>query len=134
MEKRRMFEGVGVADVILGVLTLVFGGGGIAALIKARADKRKGIREDSRADVDSLNARAIAISQAQFDLLVTPLKTEVVELKSEVKNLRAEVDAQKDKYWDAVTYIRAVLLWISRHFPDRTDFPQPSANLAEDIY
>lgn len=129
-----MLEGAGVAEIVIGILTILFGAGGVVAFYKARVDSRKGVREDSRADVDSLNARAIAISQAQFDLLVTPLKTEVGELKMEVKTLRDEVEAQKNKYWDAVTYIRAILLWISRHFPDRTDFPQPSADLAEDIY
>lgn len=129
-----MFESVGGAEVLLAILTVVFGGGGVAALIKARADRRKGVREDSRADVDSLNARAIAISQAQFDLLVTPLKNEVGELKTEVRELKTEVDNQKNKYWDAVTYIRSILVWLSRHFPDRTDFPQPSSSLAEDIY
>lgn len=129
-----MIDGNVILEIVITVITVLFGAGGIVAFYRARVDSNKGVREDSRADIDSLNARAIAISQAQFDLLVTPLKTEVGELKTEVKTLRGEVEAQKNKYWDAVSYIRAIHLWISRHFPDRTDFPQPSSELAEDIF
>lgn len=110
-----------------------FGGGGLVAFLKTRDDAKKGIRQESRADVDSLNARAVAIVESQFQYLVKPLQDKVDGLDKKVEYLSKEVEVQKNRYWTAIRLIRKLYTWITVNYPDRNDVPQPSSDLAKDI-
>jgi hypothetical protein len=115
---------------------LLFGGGGVVAWRKQHADAKNGVRNENRADVDSLNARAVAIVETQFNFLIQPLQEEVAGLKTEVKSLRIEVESYKTMYWKAVTYIRQLTGWIARHMPmelEQTEIPTPPVELLKDI-
>lgn len=125
------------ATLVTGIITVAFGGGGIAALVKARSDVRNGVRDSSRQDTDSLNARAIAVVETQFNYLVKPLQDKVNGLESKVETLKVEIEDAKTKYWKAVSHIRTLYTWISRHIPvdldESTAVPAPPADLAGDI-
>ena len=115
---------------------LLFGGGGVVVIFKQRADAKNGIREQNRSDIDSLNARAVAIVENQFNFLVTPLKEEVTQLKAEVKELKTEAESTRTKYWKAITHIRTLYAYIAKHMPTdvvTTPVPAPPEDLANDI-
>lgn len=114
----------------------LFGGGGVIAWVKQRRDSKNGIKQESRADNDSLNAQAIAIVENQFNFLVKPLTEKVERLESQVKELTTEADSQRTKYWKAVTHIRTLYAWIAKHMPaeiETTIVPPPPVDLADDI-
>lgn len=122
--------------LIAGIGMLLFGGGGVAAYIKQRRDSKSGVRQDNRADGDSLNARAIAIVESQFNFLVKPLQEKVTGLEESVTKLQLEIESTKSKYWKAVTHIRTLYAWIAKHMPadvETTIVPPPPVELAEDI-
>ena len=132
-----MPNGVSEWILIAGALSmLLFGGGGVVAWMKQRRDAKAGVRQENRADVDSLNAQAIAIVENQFNYLVKPLKEEVDKLKGEVKELRTEAENTRTKYWKAITHIRVLYSWIAKHMPaevEVTMVPAPPEDLADDI-
>ena len=110
-----------------------FGGGGIVAFIRSRDDAKKGIRQESRADIDSLNARAVAIVESQFQYLVKPLQDKVEGLEKRIESLSRDNEVQRNKYWQAIRFIRKLYTWISVHYPDRIDVPQPPAEISDDV-
>lgn len=122
--------------LVAGIGILLTGGGGVVAWMKQRRDAKNGIRQETRADEDSLNARAIAIVESQFTFLVKPLQEKVDELETKVKDLTTEVEAQKTKYWKAITHIRLLYSYIAKHMTNEletTPPPPPPAELAGDI-
>lgn len=125
-------------SVISVVGLILFGGGGLLAWFKYRSDRKQGVRQENRADVDSLNVRAVAMIETQFTYLVKPLQDELNGLRIQVKELDKEVKAHRALYQIAVTHIRALYAWISQHMPTDTvpkipDVPPPPAELAEDL-
>ena len=122
--------------ILAAVGIFLTGGGGVVAFLKQRRDAKNGIRQESRADVDSLNARAVAIVESQFIFLVKPLQEKVTGLEQKVELLQTEVEAQKTKYWKAVTHIRNLYAYIAKHMTselEKTPPPPPPAELAGDI-
>lgn len=115
------------------VVSALFGGGGVVAFLRARDDNKRGVRGDTRADTDSLSARAVAIVESQFTFLVKPLQDKVDGLETKVTHLQEEADKQRAKYWSAITYIRKLYGWIAYTHPNNVDFPQPPEDLADDI-
>lgn len=111
----------------------VFGGGGLVAYLKNRSDAKRGIHQETRADTDALNARAIAIVESQFQYLVKPLQDKVEGLETKVATLEIEAELQRNKYWGAIRYIRKLYAWASTQPVDRGTMPQPSEDLAKDI-
>lgn len=125
-------------SVISVVGLILFGGGGLLAWFKYRSDRKQGVRQENRADVDSLNVRAVAMIETQFTYLVKPLKEEIEGLRLNVKDLEKEVKAHRALYQIAVTHIRALYAWISQHMPTDAihkvpDVPPPPPELAEDL-
>lgn len=118
------------------VLTLLLGGGGIGALLKVRHDKRVGIAQQEVAEDDALSNRWRAIIEAQTVSLLKPMQERIGTLETKVGSLEADLEASRKKYWSAVTYIRQLLTWITRHLPpdiESTQVPQAPATLVEDI-
>lgn len=124
-----------IAVIFTAVGVLLFGGGGVVAWVKQRRDSKNGVRQENRADVDSLNARAIAIVETQVEYLIKPLTEKVKGLETDVAILRTEVQNAKTKYWKAVNHIRNMYAWIAKnHSPDiAATVPPPPAELADDI-
>ena len=120
--------------IISALVTALLGTGGIAAWKKARDDRKKGIDDGVRADFDAVNARALAMLDAQVAHLITPLTARLEELEREIETLTKKFEDQKSKYWKAIIHIRHLDTWISKHLPDQSDGkPGVPTELIEDI-
>lgn len=118
---------------ITALAMLLFGGGGVAAWVKQHRDGKNGVRQETRAETDSLNARAVAIVETQFTFLVEPLRSEVESLRKELKDLKSETKTYQTLYQISVDYIRTLYSWIARHMPpdiEQTQIPAPPDELA----
>ena len=122
---------------LISVLFLaIFGAGGLAAWIKQRSDAKNGVRQENRSDTDSLNARAVALVENQFNYLVKPLQQKVDGLEADVARLNEEVKTHAALYQMAVKHIKVLYTWIARHMPnelDQTEIPAPPVELAADL-
>lgn len=123
---------------------LLLGGGGLSSYLKQRKDGKNGVRQENRADNDSLNVRAIAMLETQFNYLVKPLENRIASLTSEVsllelevKSLEKEVKAHRTLYLLAVSHISTLYSWISRHIPtdvyEGTEIPKPPEEIMGDL-
>lgn len=123
--------------VIGAIAVIIFGGGGIGAYLKQRHDARNGVRQENRADVDSLNARTVAILESQFNYLVKPMQDQVSSLRTEVQDLTKEVKIHRALYLTAIEHIKTLYAWIARHIPsdieEKTEIPKPPATLVNDL-
>ena len=123
--------------VIAAAAMIFFGGGGIGAFIKQRHDSKNGVRQENRADVDSLNSRTVAILESQFNYLVKPLQDSVAGLRDDVTRLDQQVKMHRALYLSAIEHIRTLYAWIARHIPsdisETTDVPKPPSELVEDL-
>lgn len=118
----------------IAILTLVLGGGGVAALLKVRHDKRMGVAQQETAEDDALSNRWKNIIEAQTVSLLTPMSTRLATLEVTVTRLEGELSESRKKYWGAIGYIRTLNNWIARHLPESIEqVPPPPAVLAEDI-
>lgn len=120
----------------IALLTLLLGGGGIAALLKVRHDKRLGVAQQEAVEDDALSNRWRAIIETQTKVLLEPMKLELQEVKTEVRGLRADLETSRRKYWAAISYIRTLYNWMARHLPDdveQTQIPAPPTVVVEDI-
>lgn len=103
---------------------LLFGGGGLVAWLRHRSDNRRGVTQERRADVDSLNAHSIAIIENQVKYLVDPLKSEIDQLrkaqaeqKAELKKHQDESKRYRERYYLAISVIQDLYDWITEHMP-----------------
>jgi hypothetical protein len=120
----------------IAVLTLLLGGGGIAALLKVRHDKRMGVAQQETAEDDALSNRWKSIIEAQTASLLEPMARRLVTLEEKVGTLESDLALSRRKYWSAISHIRTLYNWIARHLPEdieQTQVPPPPATLAEDI-
>jgi len=119
---------------LIAIATIVLGGGGLAALLRVRHDKRLGVAQQETAEDDALSNRWRAIIETQTKVLLEPMEKQIGELKGEVAGLKTEVAESRRKYWGAIGYIRTLNNWIARHLPESVEqVPPPPAVLAEDI-
>lgn len=122
--------------LLIGAVVTLLSGGGVAAVIKARVDKRDGIAQSEVAEDDALAKRWQTLIETQTKILLEPLQLKVSGLETEVTKLKDELSATHRKYWSAIGYIRNLLVWFNKHMPDgmeNTQIPQPPAHLTEDI-
>lgn len=123
--------------LIVGALGMfLFGGGGVIAWLRQRRDSKDGVRQENRADIDSLNAQAIAIVENQFNFLVKPLMEKVTGLERQVEELKTLAESTRTKYWKAIAHIRTLYAYIANHMPadvEQTKVPAPPLDLADDI-
>ncbi len=117
--------------VLLGVGT-VLGGGGITAFLKARWDRKAGVEAHEVSEDDAIASRWEALSKAQIEVLLDPLRARLGEVEAKVTALETELDASRKKYWTAIPYIRVLIALLHRHAPDVIP-PSAPANIAEDI-
>jgi hypothetical protein len=121
------------ATIIGAVTLLLFGGGGVAAWLKQRQDNKNGVRQENRSDTDSLNARAVALVESQFNYLVKPLQEKLGHMEVELEKLRADLKVNQKLYRLAAEYIQVLLGWIALKLPDAHDRPPIPVELAEDV-
>lgn len=133
-----------VVTYITALGMLLLGGGGLTSYLKQRRDSKNGVRQENRADNDSLNVRAVAMLETQFNYLVKPLESristltsEVSLLEAEVKSLEKEVKTHRTLYLLAVDHIRTLYAWIARHIPaetyEDTEIPKPPQQIVGDL-
>lgn len=121
---------------LLGVGSMLLGGGGLAALAKVRHDKRMGVSQQEVASDDALSQRWQQIIETQTQALLDPMQKRLSDVESEVRTVKEELEESRRKYWSAVSHIRMLYTWISRHLPadvETAQIPEPPSALAEDI-
>lgn len=121
---------------LIAIAGLLLGSGGIVAWRRLTHDKRIGIAQQETVEDDSLSNRWKAIIEAQTKVLLDPMTNRIGTLEDKVGALERELEESRRKYWSAVTYIRQLLTWISRHLPsglEDTQVPAPPATVVEDI-
>lgn len=121
---------------LLGIGSMLLGGGGLAALAKVRHDKRMGVSQQEVASDDALSNRWQQIIETQTQALLEPMQKRLADVESEVRRVKHELEESRRKYWSAVSHIRLLYTWISRHLPadvEQTQIPEPPSSLAEDI-
>ncbi|AWY05296.1 hypothetical protein QDA01_gp64 [Microbacterium phage Cinna] len=127
-------EGIPWLGPAIAVVTVLLGGGGLAALFRLRHDKRIGIAQQETAEDDALSNRWKAIIEAQTASLLEPMTRRLATLETTVGRLETELTDSRKKYWSAIGYIRSLNTWIARHLPESVEqVPTPPAVLAEDI-
>ena len=119
-------------QIIAGLLVAAFGGGGIASLIKARADKLAGVKAQALAESSASEEWWQDRMRLQAEAIVEPLRAEVVELRGQVATLRAEVESAQTRYWRSIITIRSLYDWIKKNLPESTP-PPPHPDIADDI-
>lgn len=116
------------------IIAALFGGGGLAAVLNWRHQKRAGVRQEDRADDDALAERAKAMLEAQFTYLMKPLQEEVTKLRTELDTLKAQMAAEGARYSRLLAYTRLLRDWVAKHFTDQSPPPpQPSEDLLVDL-
>lgn len=118
--------------ILLALLGTLLGTGGIAAILKARYDRKQGIESHEVVEDDAIASRWEALSKAQVEVLLNPLRERLSEVEGKVKALEVELDASRKKYWTAIPYIRVLLGLFHRHAPEVALPPIP-VNIAEDV-
>ena len=118
--------------LLLAALSALLGSGGVAAILKARYDHKQGVEAGEVVEDDAIASRWEALSKAQVEILLNPLKERLAEVEQKVSALEAELDRSRKKYWAAIPYIRVLLSLFHRHAPDVT-VPQIPATIAEDV-
>lgn len=119
-----------VLTIVLNVFLVLFGGGGIVAMLRLRHDIRSGVHGQRLAERNvaieegsSLSEQYQQLVQTQAEALVDPLREEVKSLRGEVSKLRDEVSSLRTRYWKAIRHIRDLYGWISVHAPDLQPTP-----------
>jgi hypothetical protein len=127
-------EGIPWLTPAITIVTILLGGGGLAALLRLRHDKRIGIAQQETAEDDAISNRWKAIIEAQTQSLLEPMTRRLVTLEESVGRLETELGESRRKYWGAINHIRTLNNWIARHLPESIEqVPHPPAILAEDI-
>lgn len=123
--------------VLIGVIvTALFSGGGIVALIRLRHDKKMGVAVQEVTEDDAEAKRWQAIIETQTKALLEPMQKRLSDVEASLEKLEAELATSRRKYWLAISYIRTLLTWIGRHMPDDLDttaIPEPASMLVDDI-
>lgn len=120
--------------LVIAVLGAIGGGSGVAAIIKARADRKQGVDAHEIAEDDALLARWEKLAQAQVELLLQPLKDQLADLTKKVVGLEGEIEETRTKYWKIVNHVRTLYSWIAKHVTDPDLVPPtPPADVADDI-
>lgn len=118
----------------MALLGLAFGGGGVAAVMKARYDRAQGVAALEVTEDDAIASRWEKMIDAQTKSLVQPLRDRLTEVEAAVRSLEAELTAQRTKYWRAIAFIRSLLTWIRVHTQNVHDpVPIPPEEIAGDI-
>lgn len=78
------------------LVSAVFGGGGLIALILARKERKATLKE-KEANTVLLEANVAKISQGVYQGIITDLKNEIQGLRNEVFMLREIVESYKSK-------------------------------------
>lgn len=135
---------VWITSVAIPLAVVLFGGGGLAAILRARSDAKIGVADQENAEEDSQSDRWKAIIEVQTRAVIEPLERKVAALDSkvtaqdqEIQSLKALLEEATSRYWKAVGYIRTLITWINRNTPEdvleRTDVPDPHDDLAKDL-
>lgn len=82
---------------VVGVISLLGGGTGIAAIYKARQDAKQGIRQGEIDEDVAISEQWRNIIETQAKSIVDPLVAQVARLQGEVSVLQKEVKALKEE-------------------------------------
>lgn len=121
---------------LISILTVVLGGGGLAAILKVIYDKRMGVAQQESEEDAAISNRWAQMIKIQGEALVEPLSARIGTLEGKVLTLETDLALSRRKYWSAVSHIRTLYNWIARHMPEdieQTQIPAPPTTLAEDL-
>jgi hypothetical protein len=122
--------------LLLGAVSLLLGGGGIVALVRARNDKIQGVAAQETEDENSQASRWKSIADTQLAALIQPLADRLAVVEAELIAIKAELRKSEIKYRSAISYIRILLTWIAHHLPESETGehpPLPPETVAEDV-
>lgn len=119
--------------MVIALGTLLLGGSGVAGVMKVIYDRKLGGRSAQTAEGDSLAQRWKSLIEAQTEALIEPLRARLSDLEVEVTSLKEELRSSHAKYWKAISYIRILHVWISRHIPSDIEQPPAPQEISEDI-
>ena len=109
---------------------------GVNAWLKQRDDRRQGVAASDVAEDNSQAERWKSIIETQTKVLLEPMRQQLAEHADKIRGLEAELESRNRKYWQAISLIRALYLWIERHVvvdPAKQLVPQPTELILEDI-
>lgn len=129
-------------SAIVAALAVLFGGGGVVALLRIRLDKKQGIAQQDLDENEAQAQRWKAIIETQTKNLLEPMEKrleaaerKVVAVQKEVDGLRESLTKRTQMYWSAVNHIRRLYSWIKKHTPEEVseEVPAPPEPLLRDL-
>lgn len=123
---------------LISVTSLLVGSGGVATILKVRADKALGVAASETTEDDALTKRWEALADAQLKSLLEPLQAEMKTLRDGQATLQASLESRNRSYWSAIKHIRSLNAWIARQVYSNTltshePLPEPPGDLLEDL-
>lgn len=68
-----------------------------------------------------------SLLEDQRTQFIVPLQEAVAKQGSEIEKLKVSLEQERDQKWDAISYIRSLLAWVSLHFSLSSMTPLPVA-------
>jgi hypothetical protein len=103
---------------------------------KHRDDRKAGVAANEVAEENAEANRWQSIIETQTKALLEPMQAQLREHAEKIRGLEEELANRNKKYWQAISLIRALYLWIDRHAPynpDQQPLPKPTDLITEDI-
>ena len=118
------------AVALISAITLLIGGATSWYIARGTRSKdgREAVLKEISANEEWWNDRL----QAQVELFIKPLQTEVAALRAEVSSLRRDIDSERNKYWRAIKTIRSLYEW-AEGVSSPNSPPDPHPEIADDI-
>lgn len=129
-------------QLIIAALVGVGGGQGLAALFRARSDKRAAETEVEITEETAVSTQLLALIDKQAQVIVSPLESrlkqaeeKIEELEERIRRKDAEYEALKTRYWRAIQLVREMRHWFEQNCGAATSvtFPAPHPSIADDI-
>ena len=114
-------------SIMVALIAGLFGAGGIGAILKHWSDHKNGIREAATAEDKAtieVFEKVIRTLTAQVDRLTEKQERQ----ETRIARLEEAVDEERDLKYQAVSYARLLITWITHHVPGRVP-PGPPASL-----
>ena len=109
---------------------------GVNALLKQRDDRKQEVAATDVAQDNSQAERWKSIIETQTKVLLEPMKEQLREHADKIRGLEAELESRTSQYWNAISLIRALYLWIERNISvdqAKQPLPQPTDLISKDI-
>lgn len=104
------------ATLIAALITALFGGGGIAAVINSLASRKKGVTDAAVAKDQTAIAGFRDLAE-DLRKEIDRLKTARAEDRERLDRIERQIAVERDLKWTAIQHIRSLYAWITHHIP-----------------